>query len=627
MDSHENTSRCKRPWWAVFAAMLSLAALAAHAWSYLPFISDDALISLRYAQRLLQGKGLTWTEGQPVEGYSNLLWTLMVALLGWLGIDLIDAARILGLLGMGSVVVIAVWWYTSRYESPEKWPSLAFGLFFYCGAAPIAVWTVGGLEQPFCAAFVAATIPLVFTIIESDPSKSRTILGLSFVLGLLCITRPDGPLFSVAGWLSIVVGRSLLKRSWPLRNTFLLALFPVSLYGGQLCFRYSYYGEFVPNTALVKIAPSLNRLWAGISYVFQEMLALTPFSLFAAACLIGLVASRPTRHRGLALLIPTVLWLFYIILVGGDIFPSGRHLVVIIVFFLFAVIEYGPVVRRYLKQQSRRKRWACHIGLLASCIMFLLIQVDPVSRDRADQERWEWDGQVLGLLLKKAFAEKQPLVAVTAAGCIPYWSELPSLDMLGLNDYYLPRHPPANMGAGYLGHELGDGVYVMQQKPDMIIFNTGSLWPLFRSAVQLVAMPEFKENYVPVSCEGSNPHAYRGIVWMNKNSPKIGIRKTPHEITIPAYLFTENPQTAAHLNQRNELVISVSSGCPAAFRLTSDLLMIHSQVKIRGVNADSIRAERKKVDRTTLLQLTSDSKTPVEIKEIVFQDATNSSQP
>ena len=34
-----------------------------YAWYYYPFVADDAFISFRYAERLLDGKGLTWTEG------------------------------------------------------------------------------------------------------------------------------------------------------------------------------------------------------------------------------------------------------------------------------------------------------------------------------------------------------------------------------------------------------------------------------------------------------------------------------------------------------------------------------------------------------------------------------------
>ncbi|MGB5680770.1 MAG: hypothetical protein WBM47_02890, partial [Polyangiales bacterium] len=59
------------------------------------FIEDDTLISLRYAERLLEGKGLTWNDGERVEGYSNLAWVLGSAALGALGVDLILAVRIL----------------------------------------------------------------------------------------------------------------------------------------------------------------------------------------------------------------------------------------------------------------------------------------------------------------------------------------------------------------------------------------------------------------------------------------------------------------------------------------------------------------------------------------------------
>src|ERR1043165_1516945 len=43
---------------------------------------DDAMISMRYGRNLAEGHGLVWNPGQPpVEGYSNLLWTLWMALL------------------------------------------------------------------------------------------------------------------------------------------------------------------------------------------------------------------------------------------------------------------------------------------------------------------------------------------------------------------------------------------------------------------------------------------------------------------------------------------------------------------------------------------------------------------
>jgi hypothetical protein len=46
-------------------------------WSY---VVDDAFISLRYAKHLAEGQGLVYNIGERVEGYTNLLWTLLLSL-------------------------------------------------------------------------------------------------------------------------------------------------------------------------------------------------------------------------------------------------------------------------------------------------------------------------------------------------------------------------------------------------------------------------------------------------------------------------------------------------------------------------------------------------------------------
>ena len=44
---------------------------------------DDAMISMRYAWNLSHGSGLVWNPGEYVEGYTNLLMTLLMALATW----------------------------------------------------------------------------------------------------------------------------------------------------------------------------------------------------------------------------------------------------------------------------------------------------------------------------------------------------------------------------------------------------------------------------------------------------------------------------------------------------------------------------------------------------------------
>src|SRR5882762_66691 len=47
---------------------------------HLAWLCDDAFISFRYADNLVHGLGLVFNAGERVEGYSNFLWTLGIAL-------------------------------------------------------------------------------------------------------------------------------------------------------------------------------------------------------------------------------------------------------------------------------------------------------------------------------------------------------------------------------------------------------------------------------------------------------------------------------------------------------------------------------------------------------------------
>jgi hypothetical protein len=68
------------------------------------------------------------------------------------------------------------------------------------------------------------------------------------------------------------------------------------------------------------------------------------------------------------------------------------------------------------------------------------------------------------------------LVALNAAGVVPYLSELPSLDMLGLTDVHI-AHAPIELGHGVLGHEKHDAAYVLSRKPQLIILGLPELAP------------------------------------------------------------------------------------------------------------------------------------------------------
>jgi arabinofuranosyltransferase len=532
---------------------------------------------------------------------------------------LIDAARVLGLLGMSIVAVPIVLWYASTNALRHILLPLVVGLLFFCLAATVAVWAIGGMEQPLLAALLATAIPLCFAVAESERPATGTILLASLPLGLICITRPDGPVFALAGVISVIAAGRLSGRPRAVRPALLLLLFPLLLYLGQTVFRYFYYGELLPNTALVKLTPSTHHFMNGLKYVMGGMRALLPFSLIAVPALVWALLSRHTRERAILLLLTAGLWLAYLVFIGGDIFPASRHFLPVIVVFTFTLVEGMRLGCGYFSKRTRVRWPYVAAGLVVLFVIYSYVQFTDARNRRALAERWEWDGKVVGLVLKAAFSSQEPLIAVSAAGCIPYWSELPALDMMGLSDYYLARHPPADLGRGSLGHELGDGRYVLSREPDIVCFHTGRMKALFRSGREMQETEEFYELYAPVRLRGTFPHEFVATLWVRKYSDKVGIRRSPTKVTVPGFLFNANPNTVAFPDRSGRLVVAVSAGHPAGVAL--DFLPPETwDIEIKASHPEGIKTQFKRLNGSAEIVLSTTRTEPIEVREMVLKE-------
>src|SRR2546430_4333577 len=82
---------------ALTAALLlvAVAVLVVHSLQF-DFVTDDAFISFVYARNLAEHGQLVFNLGQHVEGYTNFLWTVLLAILMKVGIAPELAARVLG---------------------------------------------------------------------------------------------------------------------------------------------------------------------------------------------------------------------------------------------------------------------------------------------------------------------------------------------------------------------------------------------------------------------------------------------------------------------------------------------------------------------------------------------------
>ena len=147
--------------------LAALALFLALAW-HLNFICDDAFISFRYARHLAAGEGLRFNLGvePPVEGYSNLLWVLAMAVVERVGGDVTVVSRVVSV-ACGALALVLVQRVVSARVGGLLAPLTAA---FACAAHPgFAAWSTSGLETMPC------TLMLVwgFERLVGDPDRPR----------------------------------------------------------------------------------------------------------------------------------------------------------------------------------------------------------------------------------------------------------------------------------------------------------------------------------------------------------------------------------------------------------------------------------------------------------------------
>lgn len=531
--------------------------MAAIAWSYVPFIADDALISFRYSRQLLDGHGLTFTTGEHVEGYSNLLWVLLVAAGGLLSRDLILVGRVLGLVCVAAACVAIGW--TCQLRS-RRWTAAACaGLFTIAFSRGAALWAIGGLEQALQIGLLAWAIALVAgRHAEGDVAADDVPMAASGLLALLVLTRPDGALFCVLMAIGLAITHGPSART--LRGVLRLAWLPAIAWLGQEAFRLVYYHDWLPNTAYVKLGASTNRFVEGVQYLGKALAWYSPIVLIAA---IGLFNAGFRRQRAQIIpLIVAVGWCAYVVFIGGDIFPGHRHFMPVVVCLAFLIIA------TWRGSEARLPRAVLAVALVVVGAVYPIVQYRDPANFHGYVERWEWDCGLIASDLRQVFEKKQPLVAVDALGCNGYFSTLPMLDMLGLADRYIAHHRPADFGEGQLGHELGDEHYVLSREPDLVVFGTnGGREGVYPAGKRLVALPEFQRQYSLVEM-----HVF-GIpdpvtIWARWTSPRIGVTRTANEVRIPGYLVA-TPGAAMAMRLRDAFVARISAGRTVTFRLDS----------------------------------------------------------
>ncbi|MGB3093337.1 MAG: hypothetical protein WBC42_09030, partial [Candidatus Zixiibacteriota bacterium] len=128
----------------------------------LNFTQDDAFISYRYADNLLQGNGLVFNSGERVEGYTNFLWIIILSIFTKLGLDMIAVSKILGV-ASGCATLILLYQLSRLFFPKREWLLPLLPPLLLTASSAFAYWSISGLETSLFTMMVLLSVYLYLT--------------------------------------------------------------------------------------------------------------------------------------------------------------------------------------------------------------------------------------------------------------------------------------------------------------------------------------------------------------------------------------------------------------------------------------------------------------------------------
>ena len=391
---------------------------------------DDAYIAFRYARHLADGYGLgAWNRtGDRVEGYSSLIWMLLLALAARTGLDLQLTSKLLG--GCAALLAIGM-----LMRQRDDRPAFLAGLFLAL-YLPFAFYAASSMEA---VAFTSLVTLALIGPVEWQP----------IVATLLVAMRPEGALVAGVATLALAWWRERLR--WIVATGVAGAL----TFAVIAMHRWTSFHALAPNTYYAKVAGGgLGHVQLGLAYVGSWLLAHAAVVVFLA---IGAVAvRRAVDRRGWTCLALFVAYVAYLATVGGDAptaFPLWRQFVhVAPAWVLLAMIGCTMVVPN--------RRWAqvavaVGLALSANLGIALVHERGGPRPGAADYVSW-----------LKSLATPQTTISSSYAGALPFVVDAVHIDALGLNTPYIAHHGTFDQDGPQ--DSKTDMRWVVDQHPDII---------------------------------------------------------------------------------------------------------------------------------------------------------------
>lgn len=422
------------------------------------FIQDDAYISFIYARHFAEGEGLRWWSGSNEFGYTNFLFTLLVGCLMFVGFPPETAASLITIPSFLASLIL-VFRLTKKLAPENRWAayaaSIATGIQF-----SVSSYATGGLETSFHMLLILAAYCAAF---------EKRALYFAIAASLALLTRLDSVLLlAPAGCYLLTQYRTI-----GLKGLAWVVYFPAIILALFLLWCHDYYGFPLPNSYFAKVELPRSFVPEGLEFIATFLSANLYLPLILLA--VSLACCLPKTGRCLfavALLLACVLWLAYIIKIGGD-FMEFRLMVVIMP--LFYVFCFSRIT--HFKHNLTTPLLA--ILLLAHVAIGLfyapnfkptrLIGSIPVLHESLSNPKHNW--KMVGEALHEALytGDKNDVrLALHTTGAIPYFSRLFTIDIYGINTRWVAQNGrPAGRIAGH--RKIAPYNYLVGNRVNLVI--------------------------------------------------------------------------------------------------------------------------------------------------------------
>ena len=457
-------------------------------------LNDDAMISMRYAHNLARGEGLVWNPGELVEGISNPLWTFYMAF--WHLLPISASKMSLPIQITGLLLLTANLFFVRKialYVTKNEWITLG-AVFLTAFYEPLIRWSLLGMEVSALVLILNIALWQTLQASENGEFDQRPYI----LLGLSTFIRIE---MAVPLLLLLMINLYFDESHRRKHITFGITMLIASI-GLQSLLRFMYFGEWLPNTYYLKITgiPLFVRIGNGLTSLLSLvwntgwLLALLPFSI--------LLFRRDRVTFTLSLIF--LAQLAYSVYVGGDAWEhkggANRYISIVMpLFFILLAYSAHRILEMLIADVNGKWLSAEKIrhGLLIAFVLLTLMQVNSTlsnnlsisccpprisqitsSGFRSNINFAEsHEDYVRTSLALMSFTTPEASIAIVAAGTIPYFTDLPAIDLLGKSDTYiarldsqLPNGPLAQLTSYRPGHSKWDYSYSLGElQPDIVV--------------------------------------------------------------------------------------------------------------------------------------------------------------